>query len=49
MGWVVTYATKRKLAPIVVVVEAVALVVAMEVTVADTVVVGERQERSQGA
>ena len=40
--------TKRKPSPIVVEVEAVTLVVVVEVTVADTVVVGGRQERSQG-
>ena len=41
--------TKRKPAPTVVVVEAVASVVVVEVTAADTVVVGGRQGRSQGA
>jgi len=39
---------KRKPAPTVVVVEVVALVVVVEVTATDTVVMGERQWRSQG-
>jgi len=39
---------KRKPTPIVVVVEAVASVVVVEVTAVDTVVVGGRQGRSQG-
>ena len=47
LGLVVTCATQRKPTPIVVMGEAMALVV--EVTAANTVVVGRRQEMIQGA
>ena len=48
MGSVVTYTKKCKPTPIVIVVEAMALVMVVEVTMTDTVVMGGRQERSHG-